>query len=140
MAEENIFKKEESPKAVLVSVFFKGEDERENEASLSELEQLLKTAGGEVFGVMTQSRETPDVRTYIGEGKVVFVGEAPEGSVDGCDGVRGAHKKRMNQRIAILLSLKAHDLGGASSDIDSDYNAHDGSFRFPVFMTYALSF
>ena len=70
MAEENIFKKEESPKAVLVSVFFKGEDERENEASLGELEQLLKTAGGEVYGVMTQSRETPDVRTYIGEGKV----------------------------------------------------------------------
>ncbi|MBR6644293.1 MAG: GTPase HflX [Clostridia bacterium] len=70
MAEENIFKKEESPKAVLVSVFLKGEDERENEASLGELEQLLKTAGGEVYGVMTQSRETPDVRTYIGEGKV----------------------------------------------------------------------
>ena len=70
MAEENIFKKEESPKAVLVSVFFKGEDERENEASLGELEQLLKTAGGEVYGIMTQSRETPDVRTYIGEGKV----------------------------------------------------------------------
>ena len=70
MAEENIFKKKESPKAVLVSVFFKGEDERENEASLGELEQLLKTAGGEVYGIMTQSRETPDVRTYIGEGKV----------------------------------------------------------------------
>ena len=70
MAEENIFKKEESPRAVLVSVFFKGEDERENEASLGELEQLLKTAGGEVYGIMTQSRETPDVRTYIGEGKV----------------------------------------------------------------------
>ena len=70
MAEENIFKKEESPRAVLVSVFLRGEDERENEASLGELEQLLKTAGGEVFGIMTQSRETPDVRTYIGEGKV----------------------------------------------------------------------
>ncbi len=70
MAEENIFKKEESPKAVLVSVFFKGEDEKENEASLGELEQLLNTAGGEVYGIMTQSRETPDVRTYIGEGKV----------------------------------------------------------------------
>ena len=70
MAEENIFKKEESPRAVLVSAFLRGEDERENEASLGELEQLLKTAGGEVYGIMTQSRETPDVRTYIGEGKV----------------------------------------------------------------------
>lgn len=55
---------------MLVSVLLKGDDERENEASLAELEQLLKTAGGEVFGIMTQSRETPDVRTCIGEGKV----------------------------------------------------------------------
>lgn len=70
MGEENIFKKEENPKAVLVSVLLKGDDEAQNEASLLELEQLLKTAGGEVFGIMTQSREAPDVRTCIGEGKV----------------------------------------------------------------------
>ncbi len=70
MSQENIFKQQQSPKAVLVSVLIKGDDENESNASLAELEQLLKTAGGEVFGIMTQSREAPDVRTCIGEGKV----------------------------------------------------------------------
>ena len=41
MAEENIFKKTENPKAVLVSVLLKGDDEAENEASLCELETSL---------------------------------------------------------------------------------------------------
>ncbi len=70
MAQENFFKQNEAPLAVLVSVLLKGEDESQNEASLNELEELLKTAGGQVYGVMTQARETPDVRTCIGEGKV----------------------------------------------------------------------
>lgn len=40
------------------------------EKSLDELERLLATAGGTVFARMTQSKEAPDPRTYIGSGKV----------------------------------------------------------------------
>jgi len=43
--------------------------ELEWEESLAELEELAKTAGGEVVDVLTQRREQPDPRTYLGKGK-----------------------------------------------------------------------
>ncbi|MEG1632816.1 MAG: GTPase HflX [Oscillospiraceae bacterium] len=46
------------------------ESERSNETSMLELEALVETAGGEVLGTLMQSRETPDPRSFIGEGKV----------------------------------------------------------------------
>lgn len=38
--------------------------------SLDELEDLLKTAGGECAAKMLQNRAAPDARTFLGEGKV----------------------------------------------------------------------
>ena len=40
---------------------------------MEELAALLETAGGECVGVVTQSKDSPDPRTFIGEGKVVEV-------------------------------------------------------------------
>ena len=70
MAEENIFGGADSARAVLVSVVPKGADEREYEVSFDELARLADTAGAEVFARLTQQKENPDVRTYIGKGKV----------------------------------------------------------------------
>lgn len=70
MAEENIFSGERAARAVLVSVVPKGADEREYEVSFDELARLADTAGAEVFARLTQQKENPDVRTYIGKGKV----------------------------------------------------------------------
>ncbi len=70
MAEENIFDKDKAARAVLVSVVPKGADEREYEVSFDELARLADTAGAEVFARLTQQKENPDVRTYIGKGKV----------------------------------------------------------------------
>lgn len=39
------------------------------EESLAELEELANTAGGQVVEVVTQRREQPDPRTYLGKGK-----------------------------------------------------------------------
>ncbi len=44
--------------------------ELEWEESLAELEELADTAGGQVVEVVTQRREQPDPRTYLGKGKV----------------------------------------------------------------------
>ena len=44
--------------------------ENASESSMEELAALLETAGGETMGVVTQSKDTPDPRTFIGEGKV----------------------------------------------------------------------
>ncbi|MCL2563286.1 MAG: GTPase HflX [Oscillospiraceae bacterium] len=45
-------------------------DQRSTDESLEELEALLETAGGVSCGVVLQSREKPDPRTFLGKGKV----------------------------------------------------------------------
>lgn len=56
-------------RTVLVGLVKKGESLEELDASLDELEGLLKTAGGECVARLTQSKEAPDPRTMIGSGK-----------------------------------------------------------------------
>ena len=52
-------------RAILVSAYDKrGEDEAR--ISLEELGRLVDTAGGEVSTVITQMRDKPDGKTYIG--------------------------------------------------------------------------
>ncbi len=46
------------------------DEENATEASLAELAALLETAGGECMGIVMQNKETPDPRTFIGQGKV----------------------------------------------------------------------
>ncbi len=56
-------------RAALVSVVTRGTAE-EASVSLAELERLLDTAGGVTAFKMIQNKEAPDVRTYLGSGKV----------------------------------------------------------------------
>ena len=57
-------------RAVLVALCHDNADMEETEKSLDELTRLLDTAGGEVFARLIQIKDTPDVRTVIGSGKV----------------------------------------------------------------------
>ena len=50
-------------------------DDNASDESLQELEALLETAGGECLGMVLQNKDTPDPRTFIGEGKVQEVKE-----------------------------------------------------------------
>lgn len=43
----------------------------QTDKNLEELEELVKTAGSKVVGVMTQSRESKNPKTYFGKGKVL---------------------------------------------------------------------
>ncbi len=56
-------------RAALVAVVTDG-DETAARISLAELARLLDTAGGVAAFTMIQNKEAPDVRTYIGSGKV----------------------------------------------------------------------
>lgn len=47
-----------------------GKDEDADWDTLDELEELLQTAGGTCDGKILQKKDSPDVRTFIGEGKV----------------------------------------------------------------------
>ena len=68
---EEWMEEKEPDRAVLVGLHasvFK-EDEDASWETLDELEALLETAGGECVAKMLQTRNAPDPRTFIGEGK-----------------------------------------------------------------------
>lgn len=67
---ENIIDKNEITKCAVVAINSRYDDESEVEASLDELERLIDTAGGECSVRLIQNKSTPDVKTYIGSGKV----------------------------------------------------------------------
>ena len=50
-------------------------EENADDTTLEELSALLETAGGETAAMVMQSKDTPDPRTFIGEGKVAEVKE-----------------------------------------------------------------
>ena len=62
---------EEKQKVILCAIHPQN-GERECLVSLGELERLCDTADCECVGILTQCRETPDVRTVIGSGKERF--------------------------------------------------------------------
>ena len=66
MEEKNI----QNSRAVLVSICTDNSKLKEVETSLDELARLLDTAGGEEIARLIQNKDTPDVRTVIGSGKV----------------------------------------------------------------------
>ena len=69
-------------RAVLVGLnaFSLSREENADEESMEELAALLETAGGQTVGVVAQSKDSPDPRTFIGEGKVAEVKELVEAS------------------------------------------------------------
>ncbi len=64
-------------RAVLVGLCASSQpkEERASDESMEELVALLETAGGQCLGVILQNKDTPEARTYIGEGKVQEVKE-----------------------------------------------------------------
>ncbi|MDR0951390.1 MAG: GTPase HflX [Oscillospiraceae bacterium] len=59
-------------RAVLIGLAAKSlpERERSDEASLAELSELVETAGGQAVATVLQNRQSPEPRSFIGEGKV----------------------------------------------------------------------
>ncbi len=57
-------------KAILVGVYFTGERRKDAEILLNELEELVKSAGGEPLISILQRRDKPDKKYFIGKGKV----------------------------------------------------------------------
>ena len=74
------FTQEKYNRAVLVglSAFSLSREENATEESMEELSALLETAGGETVGMVMQQKDSPDPRTFIGEGKVGEVRDLAE--------------------------------------------------------------
>ncbi len=65
----------DTERAAVISVLTDDRLERSANASLDELERLLETAGGHAYVRMIQKKEHPDVRTYLGKGKIAELAE-----------------------------------------------------------------
>ncbi len=61
-------------KAILCAIYSKSE-EKECYVSLGELEKLAETAECDCVGIVTQCRETPNVKTVLGSGKTAELSE-----------------------------------------------------------------
>jgi len=59
-----------APQETIILVGTDIDRELDMEESLIELERLVETAGGTVVGKIVQRRESPDIATYIGKGKL----------------------------------------------------------------------
>ncbi len=66
---------DEPERVVVVGVQLDGGAGHDTDASLDELESLVRSAGGDVVGRLVQRRPRPDPATFIGKGKVVAVTE-----------------------------------------------------------------
>ena len=74
---ETTLNEEKMNRAILVGLNARSLPDQDNasETTLEELAALLETAGGETLGTVLQNKDTPDARTFIGEGKVQEVRE-----------------------------------------------------------------
>lgn len=75
---QNLLNEDKITRCALVAINTRFDDEEEIEASFDELERLVETAGGEAVFRLVQNKSTPDVRTYIGQGKVKELSELCE--------------------------------------------------------------
>ena len=112
------FTQEKYNRAVLVGLdaFSLSREENATEESMEELADLLETAGGETVGVVTQQKDSPDPRTFIGEGKVAEVKELVEAM--GADMVIVDNPLSPSQQRALSEDLKVQVLDRAALILD----------------------
>ena len=91
-------------------------EENATESSMEKLAALLETAGGQTLGVVTQSKDTPDPRTFIGEGKVAEVKEVVEAT--GADLVIFDNSLSPSQQRALAEDLKVSVMDRAGLILD----------------------
>ena len=117
MTENNT--KEKINRAVLVglSAHSLSREENATDASLEELSALLETAGGQCMGIVLQTKDTPDSRTFIGEGKVAEVKELVH--AQGADLVVFDNSLSPSQQRALTedLGVQVMDRAGLILDI-----------------------
>lgn len=100
-----IFRPVES--AVLVALHTTGETPQTVDASLDELELLVDTAGSRTVGRVVQRRQTPDVATFIGRGKVKELADlAKELGADAVifdDELSPAQQRNLEERLRVKV-------------------------------------
>lgn len=92
-------------------------EENADEGSMEELAALVETAGGEAVGLVLQNRDTPDARTFFGEGKVEELKqlvESSEATLVVCDNELSPSQMRV---LTEMLGVQVLDRSGLILDI-----------------------
>ena len=92
------------------------EAENADDSSMEELADLLETAGGVCVGTVFQNKDTPDPRTFIGEGKVGEVKELVDAM--GADMVIVDNPLSPSQQRVLSEELKVQVLDRAALILD----------------------
>ena len=92
------------------------DEENADETSMEELEELLQTAGGVCVGTVFQNKDTPDPRTFLGEGKVAELKELV--GAMGADMVIVDNPLSPSQQRALSEDLKVQVLDRAALILD----------------------
>src|SRR4051812_46721508 len=105
------------PKALLVGVRLPGVSEQEFDASLDELERLVKTLGYRVVSRMTQARATLAPTAVLGEGKI-----AELAAITGGSGEAGVQVDRVKDKARIRREAieAGKTVAGDADDDESD--------------------
>ena len=103
------------PKALLVGVRLPGVSETEFEASLQELERLVKTLGYRVVARVTQTRSTLAPTAVLGEGKLVELA-----AITGGSGHAGVEVERVKDKARIRREAIEAGETVATDDDDDD--------------------
>ena len=91
-------------------------EENADDSSMEELADLLETAGGQCVGTVFQNKDTPDPRTFLGEGKVAEVKELVDAM--GADMVIVDNPLSPSQQRALSEDLKVQVLDRAALILD----------------------
>ncbi|MHB9132757.1 MAG: GTPase HflX [Armatimonadota bacterium] len=91
--------------------------EAEWEESLAELERLADTAGAQVVAVITQRREKPDPRTYLGKGKVEELREVMQRGDASLVIIDGDIAPSQQRNLEKILEAQVIDRSGLILDI-----------------------
>jgi len=123
---QNLLNEDKITKCALVAINTRYDDSDEIEASLDELERLVETAGGEACIRLVQNKSVPDVRTYIGQGKVKELSEFCE-----------------NNEVELVIfdtELSPSQIRNLEEDIEADVRVIDRSMLIlDIFALHAQS-
>jgi GTPase len=102
-----------------------------NEADLSELKELLRTAGVAVAGELTQRRAEPDPDRYFGKGKLDELKQAIKASDANLVAVDDELKPRQERNLEQALDMPVIDRTAIILDIFADH-AHTAEGKLQV--------
>jgi GTP-binding protein HflX len=105
--------------------------ERSWEESLDELARLADTAGGQVMAVVSQRRDTPDPRTYLGKGKVEEIQALLERADASLLIIDGELSPSQQRNLEQALNVQVLDRTGLILDIFA-HRAHTAEGKLQV--------